>query len=136
MAQQQRIPERVAQLHMLGTTGEEFHPQLPELCQSRISVQGAVVHGRKTVDILVDEIGDVEARVNEERITQDDFARAGGAADSLCTLEVLLLVLGGSMRLEKGLLLFVRGDPAVLDEVLLVAVRIQALRELRFLSLA
>ncbi len=34
------------------------------------------------------------------------------------------------MGLEKGLLLFVRGDLAVLDEVLLVAVRIQAIREL------
>ncbi len=51
-------------------------------------------------------------------------------------MEVLLLLLGGSMRLEKGLLLFVRGDLAVLDEVLLVAVRIDAIRELGFLSLA
>ncbi len=40
------------------------------------------------------------------------------------------------MRLKKGLLLLVRGDLAVLDEVLLVAVRIQAIRELGFLSLA
>ncbi len=40
------------------------------------------------------------------------------------------------MRLEKCLLLFVRGDLAVLDEMLLVAVRIQAIRELGFLSLA
>ncbi len=45
-------------------------------------MQVAVVQGRKPVDILGDEIGDVEARVNEERITQDDFAGAGGAVDS------------------------------------------------------
>ncbi len=41
-----------------------------------------MVQGRKPVDILGDEIGDVEARVNEERITKDDFAGAGGAVDS------------------------------------------------------
>ncbi len=40
------------------------------------------------------------------------------------------------MRLEKGLLLSVRSNLAVLDEVLLVAVRIQEIRELEFLSLA
>ncbi len=51
-------------------------------------------------------------------------------------MEVVLLLLGGSMRLEKGLLISVRGDLAVLDEVLLVAVRIQVVRELGFLSLA
>ncbi len=51
-------------------------------------------------------------------------------------MEVLLLLLGGSMRLEKGLLHFVRGDVAVFDGVLLVAVRIQAIRELGFLSCA
>ncbi len=45
-------------------------------------MQVAVVQGRKPVDILSDEIGDVEARVNEERITQDDLAGAGGAVDS------------------------------------------------------
>ncbi len=50
-------------------------------------------------------------------------------------MEVLLLLLGGSMRLEKGLFFFVRGDLAVFNEVLLVAVRIQAIRELGFLSL-
>ncbi len=67
---------------MLGTAGEEFHAQLPDLRRSRISVQVTVVQGRKSVDILGDEIGDVEARVNEERIAQDDFAEAGGAVDS------------------------------------------------------
>ncbi len=36
------------------------------------------------------------------------------------------------MRLENVLLLFVRGDLAVLDELLLVAVLIQAIRELNF----
>ncbi len=40
------------------------------------------------------------------------------------------------MRLGKGLLLFVIGDLAVFDEVLLVAVRIQAIREPGFLSIA
>ncbi len=45
-------------------------------------MQVAVVQGRKPVDTLGDEIGDVEARVNEERITQDDFAGVGGAVDS------------------------------------------------------
>ncbi len=44
-------------------------------------MQVAVVQGRKPVDILGDEIGDVEARVNEERVTQDDFPGAGGAVD-------------------------------------------------------
>ncbi len=45
-------------------------------------MQVAVVQGRKPVDILDNEIGDVKARVNEERITQDDFAGTGGAVDS------------------------------------------------------
>ncbi len=83
MAQQQRIPERVlCTLRRLGTAGEEFHAQLSDLRRSRISVQVAVVQGGKSVDILGDEIGDVQARVNEERITQDDLAGAGGAVDS------------------------------------------------------
>ncbi len=34
------------------------------------------------VNIFGDEVGDVEAGVNEERITQDDFAGTGGAVDS------------------------------------------------------
>ncbi len=66
-------------LRMLGTAGEEFHAQLPDLVGAE-SV--AVVQGRKPVDILGDEIGDVEARVNEERIAQDDFAGAGSAVGS------------------------------------------------------
>ncbi len=57
-------------------------------------------------------------------------------AEISCGLEDHILLLGGSMSLEKGLFLFVRGDLAVLDEVLLVAVWIQAIRELRFLSFA
>ncbi len=50
-------------------------------------------------------------------------------------MEVLLLLLGCLMRLEKALLL-IRSDLAVLDEVLLVSVRIQAILELGFLFLA
>ncbi len=48
----------------------------------------------------------------------------------------LLLLLGCSMHLEQGLLLFVRGELAVVDEVLLVVVRIQEIQELGLLSLA
>ncbi len=33
------------------------------------------------LNILGDEVGNFEARVNEERITQDDFAGTGGAVD-------------------------------------------------------
>ncbi len=67
---------------MLGTAGEEFHAQLSDLRRSRISVQVAVVQGGKSVDILDDEIRDFQARVNEKRIAQDDFAGTGGAVDS------------------------------------------------------
>ncbi len=67
---------------MLGTAGEEFHAQLPDVRRSRISVQVAVVQRRKSVVILGDGIGDFEARVNDEWITQDDFAGAGGAIGS------------------------------------------------------
>ncbi len=69
-------------LRRLGTAGEKFHAQLSDLLRSRISVQVSVVQERKAVDILGDGIGEVEARVNEERITQDDFAGTGGAVDS------------------------------------------------------
>ncbi len=69
---------------MLGTASEKLHAQLPDLRRSKISVQVAVVQGRKPVDILGYEIGGVEARVNEERITKDDFAAAGGAFHSGC----------------------------------------------------
>ncbi len=34
------------------------------------------------VDVFGDEVGDVEAGVNEERITQDDFTGTGGAVGS------------------------------------------------------
>ncbi len=35
------------------------------------------------VNVFGDEIGDVEAGVNEERITQDDFAGTGGASTAM-----------------------------------------------------
>ncbi len=34
------------------------------------------------LNILGDEVGNVEARVNEQRIAQDDFAGPGGVVDS------------------------------------------------------
>ncbi len=57
-------------------------------------------------------------------------------AETLVPWKFFFSFLAALMRLEKGLLLFVRGDLAVFDEVLLVAVWIQAIRELGFLSLA
>ncbi len=47
----------------------------------------------------------------------------------LCALEVLILFLYGSMLLKKSVILFVRGDLAVLEEVRLFAVCIQTVRE-------
>ncbi len=88
-------------------------------------MQVAVVQGRKPVDILGDEIGDVEARVNEKRITQDDFAGAGGAVDlkSLVALHDVGLNVaksawsGHCVELRTDLDLPKRLDPVAVDSL-------------------
>ncbi len=58
--------------------------RLPILSGTASPVQVPIVQGRQVINVLGDEVGDVEVGVNEERITQDDFAGAGGAVDSDC----------------------------------------------------
>ncbi len=78
----QRIPQRVGSLRWLSTASERFLSKLLDFHRSRVSVQLSIVQCGESVDVLGDEVGDVEAGVNEEWITHDDFAREGGAADS------------------------------------------------------